>query len=663
MAEATFIGRTKLDTTGMRAGFARVKEMSARTARDLNRAGGKTTLAHAFGDFQRSAASAFVAVRFQLKAFNRDVTQNVLKAASAFSRLAKGAALAGGAVAAIGVSKSFKTEALEAQFAVIMGDADAARKKVKELQAAAANTAFDPNDYIAAYKTLLTTSNGELATGSMMQGIGDAAAVAGKQVNDVATEVSMLYNSLKSGRGGGGAARNLLKDSIITFDTFKYILEHGKDAANAGEVFARVQKDLQKFAGGMDRIKNTGSGAFAVLRNMTSLALEETFRGVASVFKDIAYNLSTFIRGLQTSGSLAKFGSSIANAFSSIVNNIYAAIQAFRNMDTASQTAFRNLLVGITAVAGLQYAGILGPLLKAVINASGIIMRLITNISLFALGNIGLITGAIAGVGTALVGFNLGNAIFGSLGDTGKKIVESVATILEAIGEMIWGWFRVQVVPLGKAIWDAISNPKDFSFSKVFEKLKSSFLEEFGNASENAKKTMRQLDAIWQMDSDPAQSFGEAWEQLPKKVGGIIGEIIGKIKNINLDDLMKIPGMEGIAKWIKEFQKLENIKLPKPPDFSRARKDTEAMAEASRKSNAYTIRGYYFRTLNMRALMDAAKKNGQLAEHNRKKELDAQRKAAGKVTTKPIETELKRSNRLLEEIKRNTGKASGAVYA
>lgn len=682
-AGAVFTGTTKLDTSGMREGFARLRAMTAKAAKDMNQtmngAGRRGTseplsgwdkaidsTRNSFARMQSAWANASKAMQYYSTRIKKDVLVPLTQATQAAERFAKRAAIAGAALAGFGVYRNFKIEGMEQQFATLMGDSEKARKTIRNLLDEAAKTPFSADNYAAAYKTLLTTANGELATGDNMRRIGDAAAVMGKQIEEVAGQVSYLYAMLKAGKGGGVAARQMLKDSIITLDTYKLIDKESKNAANFGAVWSRVVADLNNFSGGMERVSRTGSGALKVLRNLADTALQETFAALADSIKDVVFNLAEMLRAARASGQLAEIGKKIGEVFRDIVDGIYRAIQAFRQMDETSRAALNNILAGMAAVAGLQYTGILGPLLKAIMGASGIIMSLITRISLFALGNIALITQAIAGIGTALVGFNLGNAIYESIGDTGKKVLEIIATILEGIVTFLWNAVRTVFVPIGKAIWEALANPRDFSFDKMGTVWKENFLREAQNWMQGIGNTIDQSIAAWKSPSAPAKSFGDAWMSLPEKVGGVIGEIAGKIQNLDMEDLLKIPGMEGLAKWVAEFKKLEGIKLPelpKPPDMTAAKQNAEAIAEANRKANAYTIRGYYFRKLDMAAIIASAKNNGKIAEHNRKRELEAKKKEQSKQTLKPIETEFQKSNRLLEEIKRNTGKNSGAVYA
>ena len=622
--EAVFKGRTYLDTKGMQAGFARL--------------------------------------RFAVKQFNRDVTAPFMDAASAMAQFTKRAALAGTALSTLGVSRVFKFEGMEQQFATLMGDSEKARKTIRNLLDEAAKTPFSADNYAAAYKTLLTTANGELATGDNMRRIGDAAAVSGKQIDEVAGQVSYLYAMLKAGKGGGAAARQLLKDSIITLDTYKLIDKEGKNAANLGAVWSRVVADLNNFSGGMERVSRTGSGSLKVLRNLADTALQEIFAELADSIKDVVFNLAEMLRAARASGQLAEVGKKLGAIFRKVLDGIYRAIQAYRQLDEQSRASVNNILAGMAAVAVAWRAGVLVPMIKASVGLVTFIVPLFSKMTAAIVSNFGLIavglTKALAVIGVALAGFNLGNALYQSFGDTAKKIVETIATALETIVQMLGGVVVMVGKSLGKALWEGITNP-DFAF----DTLKNTFYEEGAKLSKTADRLVGQFEAIWTQESTPPKSFGEAWQELPKKVGG---EITGKLTGFALGDLLKMPGMEGLDKWFAKMKELGNIKMPempKPPDLTGERQNAEAIANANRKANAYTIRGYYFRKLDMNAIMAAAKNNGKLAEHNRKREQDAQKKAQSKQTLKPIETEFQRSNRLLEEIKRNTGKTSGAVYA
>lgn len=632
--EAVFKGRTYLDTKGMQAGFARL--------------------------------------RFAVKQFNRDVTAPFMDAASAMAQFTKRAALAGTALSTLGVSRVFKFEGMEQQFATLMGDSEKARKTIRNLLDEAAKTPFSADNYAAAYKTLLTTANGELATGDNMRRIGDAAAVSGKQIEEVAGQVSYLYAMLKAGKGGGAAARQLLKDSIITLDTYKLIDKEGKNAANLGKVWSRVVADLNNFSGGMERVSRTGSGAIKVLRNLADTALQETFAALADSIKDVVFNLAEMLRAARESGQLAEVGKTIGSVFRDIVDGSYRAIQAYRQMDADSRTALNNLIVGFGAVAVAWRAGVLVPMIKATVGLVSFMVPLFAKMTAGIIANFGVIAQGLAIVGTAIAGFKIGNTIYMEMSEWLQKIVELYAA---------YGWITAKAFVqaflslspgaiIGKGIAAALKSQKNGK--SFFENFKNSYKLDKKAFLDIAKENREMLTGIFTMNGR-AQSGQESagkgaistLDELQKRIKGIVEETQGELAKIFGGDWKKFmpKGINEFFDKFKELGKIQMPKMPKPEDYSRQVQQANEIADANRKANAYTIRGYYFRKLDMNAIMEAAKNNGKMAEHNRKREQEAQKKAQSKQTLKPIETEFQRSNRLLEDIKRNTGKNSGAVYA
>ena len=286
-------------------------------------------------------------------------------------------------------------------------------------------------------------------------------------------------------------------------------------------------------------------------------------------------------------------------------------------------------------------------------------MSIITRTTLFTLSNLSIVSGAFAALGTALIGLNLGNALYKSLGDTGKKITELVATIIEGIVMFCWNAVRTAFVPIGKAIWEAISNPRDFSFKKFGKTLKDNFRKEARNWMLGIGNSIEQSIAVWKIDSEPAKAFGDAWMELPEKIGGAVGEAIGKLKGLKPEDLLKIPGLEGFKKWMEEFKKLPNIKLPqmpKPPDLNGQVRQANQIAQIMGKVHAYTSRGWYFQWIKMSTILAAAKNAGRIANHDPASE--KQRRGLG-----TIEKNTGKTNAILEDIRRNTAKQQTAVYA
>lgn len=688
-AGAVFTGTTKLNTSGMREGFARLRAMTAKAAKDMNqtvngasRRGTSEPLSgwdkainstrDSFARMQSAWANASKAMQYYGTRINKDVLVPLTQATQAAERFAKRAAIAGASLAGFGVYRNFKIEGMEQQFAVLMKDSEAARRKVHEMLNAAAVSPFGLDDYVNSVRMLYTIGGEEMSNKNFIKMMGDAAAVTGKDMQQVASWTAKLYQSLKSGAGVGTSGDDMLRAGLLTAETYAYMKSHGQTVANFNDIWARGMKDLNRFSGGMELIRFTGQGAFNMLKGLAGLAMQDLFAGFSNSVKNVMFNLKEFLRVARDTGRLENWGKRLGEGAAEAVNNIYRLIHSYRLLDEQSRASVNNILAGMAAVAGLQYTGILGPLLKAITGAAFIAMNLIGKAVVFAFTHvIPVAVGAlVSAVGAA--GFAIGNKIYESISGFGNKIIESAAVILKTIAVMIGKWlimpFR-QVIAAGTELMKGNFVDAALALPSEFVNSISDIVGTFRNSVD------KELFAIWKSTGGRAQSgaeaAGEKWSGTLSSAFDVAKNKINKITKDGFKGILKevfgeSPGMEAIDKWMQGFNALKGIKLPempKPPDMTVAKQNAEAIAEANRKANAYTIRGYYFRKLDMAAIIESAKNNGKIAEHNRKRELEAKKKEQSKQTLKPIETEFQKSNRLLEEIKRNTGRNSGAVYA
>jgi tape measure domain-containing protein len=199
--------------------------------------------------------------------------------AGATAGLAAGVAgLAGafGGLAAISVPVAARLEQTEMQFTTLLGSADAAKQKMKELQDFAATTPFQFDGLADSAKTLLAFGTANAQIIPTMKVLGDVAAATG---NDIG-ELSNIYGKVQS-RGA------LMTESLDQFNERGIPLgrklaemwgksgEEIRDMASKGQIsFADMQRAMKSMT-------DEGGMAFNGMANQAG-----TLTGVWSTFKD-----------------------------------------------------------------------------------------------------------------------------------------------------------------------------------------------------------------------------------------------------------------------------------------------------------------------------------------------------------------------------------------
>lgn len=271
----------------------------------------------------------------------------------------KGLAVAGVAsfgvltAAALAVGKAVKTafsfETAKVQLKALLGSMDAAVERFNELREFSAKTPFQLPGILKASRLLTVFSEGALGGAKSLEAIGDAAAVAGQDISDVAFWVGRAYSMLKGGKPFGEAAMRLQEMGILTAGGRDEIEKMVKAGASFEDTFARLEKELQRFKGGMKDLSATGDGLISTLKDNWTIAVA-TF---GNAFMDAAKGgITTMIETIQRlvqDGTITKW-----------------AEQAKKALDLIAETA--KIIVGVRGPeARVQLLGKIADLFKAAI--------------------------------------------------------------------------------------------------------------------------------------------------------------------------------------------------------------------------------------------------------------------------------------------------------
>ena len=372
MAGATFRGRTALDTSGMRRGLAQMRAGIRRFTREVNnfqnRLGRQAVRPryHLINVRYRpnldSLKAAFRAGRKMADTFRASVAAPFRELAANMERTIKRVGLAAASLSVLGVRNVFQYEAIQEQFAVLMKDSDAAKKRVAELAELAKKSPFSLTDYTQAAKTLYAVGNEALGTNKMIQTVGDSAAAMGVNMWQASIWVARLYNSLKSGSGVGTTADDMMRAGMLTAENYAKMVTGSRRGKPFEELWGLALKDLSRFEGGMDRLAKTGTGNFMKLKDNIHLASIDMFSGMADSMKDVLYNIDLKMTEMFQNGTFRKWGEKIGEGTRNVVNYIGRIIETWKRLSDSSKSTFKKIILyGGALFLGLR-TGLIQPL-------------------------------------------------------------------------------------------------------------------------------------------------------------------------------------------------------------------------------------------------------------------------------------------------------------
>jgi len=233
--------------------------------------------------------------------------------------LAGAASLTGIAVSAIG--KAADRETLTTAFMPLLGSADAAEARMKELAKFAAETPFELPEIAKASATLETLTQGALSTGKGLTLVGDLASATNQPFSEIAVSVGRLYDGLNNGRPVGEAMQRLQELGGISGET-RAKIEALSAAGKNTEAWAAAEAALAKFSGGMKLQSGTWNGLLSTLQDNIGGALAEFGAPIMDSLKPLLEQSAAFIETLGP--TLKAAGQQIAD----IVNWLTAAFSA-----------------------------------------------------------------------------------------------------------------------------------------------------------------------------------------------------------------------------------------------------------------------------------------------------------------------------------------------
>jgi hypothetical protein len=202
-------------------------------------------------------------------------------AAAGLQATLAGIAASVGAVVSLGaaIQQSVKFNAeLEQQavaFKTLLGNAEAASRRMRELTRFAAETPFELPEIVQASKVLQSLTDGALASGEGLRMVGDAAAATGRPLNDVTMWVGRLYAGLQTGTPVGEATLRLIEMGLISGTTARKLNDLAETGQGAGRAMEILRETFGKLGGAMAEQSQTFNGLLSTLKDTININLAD----------------------------------------------------------------------------------------------------------------------------------------------------------------------------------------------------------------------------------------------------------------------------------------------------------------------------------------------------------------------------------------------------
>lgn len=198
--------------------------------------------------------------------------------------------LAGAAKRAIDFNAQMET--LTLSFRTLLGSAEAADKRIKNLTDFAASTPFQIREIADASRLLQALTGDALSSGEGLRVVGDAAAAAGRGFNETAMWVGRLYQALKGGMPMGEPLMRLTEMGLVTADMRKELEALSGTARSEQETWSIIQRTFSGTAGAMQLQAESFSGMVSTLKDDLNILAGELAGGP---FEQLKAGLETIL--------------------------------------------------------------------------------------------------------------------------------------------------------------------------------------------------------------------------------------------------------------------------------------------------------------------------------------------------------------------------------
>ncbi len=278
--------------------FARTIRHSIQMAKDLAKQFARQPIRTSFLAGIFSARGAVQLAGKAVETFGR-ITASVFRSVTTGSLLLKAAV-----VAAFGfflhkvIEASAAAEDYRTVFGVLLGSAEKASKRMKELLNFANARGLRLTTVAEASRTLETLTRGALSTGKGLEMVGNIAAGTNTQFEDMAVTVGRLFDAMRTGQGGGESLMRLQDLGAITGQQRRRISALGQ-AKFGAEGWREAQAALSKFDGMMTARSTNWNMRMEKFRDSIEEAMRqfgtplmESLKPALSALTDVIFNIA-----------------------------------------------------------------------------------------------------------------------------------------------------------------------------------------------------------------------------------------------------------------------------------------------------------------------------------------------------------------------------------
>jgi hypothetical protein len=170
--------------------------------------------------------------------------------------------------------KAASIESLKVQFETLLGSADAADKRMKDIVKFAATTPYEIEGLARTSKLLQNLGGDVMATGDGLRLVGDAAAIAGQPIEEVGLHIGRLFNAITSGTSAGESVNRLQELGLIggdvkrKFEDLAAAQKKGTQSTlSSADALRLLQDVMSKTQGAMERLSQTTEGKMSNMKD------------------------------------------------------------------------------------------------------------------------------------------------------------------------------------------------------------------------------------------------------------------------------------------------------------------------------------------------------------------------------------------------------------
>ena len=524
-----------------------------------------------------------------------------------------------------GLERAANIEMKTTQFESLLKGASLAKQRIAELVDFADKTPFEIEGIAEASKMLEVLGRGDLSGIKTITMVGDAAAVAGRELNEVAFWIGRFYDGVKSGRPVGEAATRLQEMGLITGDLRARIESLNQAGGDMTVVWGEVEAALGRTKGGMEKMSETMKGLQSTYDD-TRASLDQAL--AKNFLDEEKKKLEDIIKIMKNLTPVFEDTGAVIAAISGPVNTAGKAFLAWATSLKIVQVAIGTLTRAIVALAVVATPVFIYKLIKALISLNLTTKAVTVSTRLLSAAQL-------AGRAAAL-SLAKGNTIAGNsyifLGKASKKAALGLAAFNGGAKTAAAAGAGAQAIPLiGKAkipkgvVAGFKVATKGISLAlrgigKAFSFLVSTFLGKFlgiigavavvwqligafkkakeaGNAVTAAAKemntslmkmasTVKNLNGLWEYQDKIAGALSTAYEKL--------GTALGEMGNDS--ELAKLLGMSEASEEVEALQKqISQLKAmlsgaTSDDRFSKSKKDRELAAKDDERKDTNKVR-------------------------------------------------------------------------